>query len=118
MEMPVAVEDPSTAAFAESARAEVPGDEPPVDEPPVADPPVEDPATEEPPAEEPPPYEPPVQDPPPDDSPTDEHPPIWLRAAIEQVARSRHELTLVNRELGARLTRAIVVEPLSGLPAC
>ena len=65
--------------------------EPPVDEPPDAEPPVDEPVTEEPPAEEPPPYEPPVEDPPPDDAPTEERPPMWLRAAIEQVARSRHD---------------------------
>jgi hypothetical protein len=77
--------------FVNSPVAEVPADEPPVDEPPVDEPPVDEPHTEEPPAEEPPPYEPPVQDPPPDDPPADEPPPLWLRAAIEQVARSRQE---------------------------
>jgi hypothetical protein len=56
------------------------------------EPPVDEPAREEPPAEEPPPYEPPVQDPPPDDEPpADEPPPVWLRAAMEQVARARQD---------------------------
>ena len=66
--------------------------EPPVDEPPAYEPPVDEPSTEEPPAEEPPPYEPPVEDPPVEEPPAEEErPPIWLRAAIEQVARTREE---------------------------
>jgi hypothetical protein len=65
--------------------------EPGVDEPPAGEPPVDEPVKEEPPAEEPPPYEPPVQDPPEDEPPAEEPPPIWLRAAIEQVARARQD---------------------------
>jgi hypothetical protein len=65
--------------------------EPPVDEPPAHEPPVDEPGTEEPPAEEPPPYEAPVEDPPVEGPPSDETPPIWLRAAVEQVARTREE---------------------------
>ena len=65
--------------------------EPGVDEPPDEEVPVDEPVKEEPPAEEPPPYEPPVQDPPEDEPPADEPPPMWLRAAIEQVARARQD---------------------------
>src|SRR5204862_4644530 len=71
---------------------EEPPDEPPVDEPPVEDPPVDEPVTDEPPAEEPPAYDPPVEEPPPADEPSaDDPPPMWLRAAIEEVARSRDD---------------------------
>ena len=65
--------------------------EPPVDEPPAHEPPVDEPGTEEPPAEEPPPYEPPIEDPPVEEPPAEEPPPMWLRAAIEHVARTREE---------------------------
>ena len=65
--------------------------EPPVDEPPAHEPPVDEPDTEEPPAEEPPPYESPIEDPPVEEPPAEEPPPVWLRAAIEHVARTREE---------------------------
>ena len=65
--------------------------EPPVDEPPTQEPPVDEPGTEEPPAEEPPPYEAPIEDPPVEEPPAEQPPPVWLRAAIENVARTREE---------------------------
>ena len=65
--------------------------EPPVDEPPADEPPVDEPVPDEPPAEEPPAYDPPVQDPPAEEPPSEETPPMWVRAAIEKVARSRQE---------------------------
>jgi hypothetical protein len=75
----------------ENAPAEEPADEPPVEEPPAEEPPVDEPIPEEPPADEPPAYDPPVQDPPPDEPPAEAPPPMWVRAAIERVARTRQE---------------------------
>ncbi len=65
--------------------------EPPVDEPPADEPPVDEPVPDEPPAEEPPAYDPPVQDPPAEEPPSEETPPMWVRAAIEKMARTRQE---------------------------
>ncbi len=84
--------------------------EPGVDEPPAGEPPVDEPVKEEPPAEEPPPYEPPVQDPPEDEPPADEPPPIWLRAAIEQVARARQDRPVAPPPAGRAEPRGPVFE--------
>jgi hypothetical protein len=106
-----------TAYRNESAEAPVdepPAEEPPVEEPDRKEPPAYDPPPSEPPAEEPPAETPTIDDPPAptrsiwrdqeprsdltgiepvpeheEPPPTEEPAPLWMRAAIEQVARTR-----------------------------
>ena len=87
--VPEVIDDSSEPAAALDVFEDAPT-EPPVDEPPADEPPVEEPVPDEPPAEEPPAYDPPVQDPPAEE-PSEETPPMWVRAAIEKVARTRQE---------------------------
>ena len=87
--VPEVIDDSSEPAAALDVFEDAPT-EPPVDEPPADEPPVEEPVPDEPPAEEPPVYDPPVQDPPAEE-PSEETPPMWVRAAIEKVARTRQE---------------------------
>ena len=87
--VPEVIDDASEPAAAPYVFEEAPT-EPPVDEPPADEPPVDEPVPDEPPAEEPPVYDPPVQDPPAEE-PSEETPPMWVRATIEKMARTRQE---------------------------
>ena len=87
--VPEVIDDASEPAAAPYVFEDAPT-EPPVDEPPADEPPVDEPVPDEPPAEEPPAYDPPVQDPPAEE-PSEETPPMWVRAAIEKMARTRQE---------------------------
>ena len=88
--VPEVIDDSSEPAAALYVFEDAPT-EPPVDEPPADEPPVDEPVPDEPPAEEPPAYDPPVQDPPAEEPPSEETPPMWVRAAIEKMARTRQE---------------------------
>lgn len=88
--VPEVLDDSSEPAAALAVFEDAPT-EPQVDEPSSDEPPVDEPVPDDPPAEEPPAYDPPVQDPPAEEPPAEETPPMWVRAAIEKVARTRQE---------------------------